>query len=319
MVAPASQVRIHQAVDGGLAYLTEESLKWMRERQCASCHHAPAMVWALHEARNSGYVVNEPALTGVSSWALAADNSAKSINAETAMGGDKVSLQAIYLALAASAAADADAATREGVARLANHLVTKQSPDGSWEGPSPGRAPLFASPEVATLLGLWAVSSPLLADAPDQAPLATAREKARHWLAGAAPGAELDSDLWRLMIALRTEQPADVTRPLIERLLARQRPDGGWAQTDALPSDALATGQALYVLRSAGLSADDPALQRGVDCLLNTQSADGSWVMHSRPATPDGPPGKTAINSPISYTGSAWAVIGLARCGSRND
>jgi hypothetical protein len=317
--AAVSPQRIRQAVDGALAYLTEDGLKWMRERQCASCHHAPEMLWTLHEARNHGYAVNEPALAGMSAWALAADNSAKSINAAGAMGGDKVSLQAIYLALGASAAKDADAAAREGVARLAAHIVSMQSADGSWSGPSPGRAPLFDNPEIITLLGLWAISSPLLSDAPDQPALAAAREKAQHWLAGAAMGPELNSLLWRLMTAVRLGQPAESTRPLIDRLLASQRADGGWAQTDSLPSDPLATGQALYVLRSAGIDSRDAAIQRGIAYLVDSQSADGGWTMHSRPATPDGPPGKTIAGSPISYTGTAWAAIGLIRCGGPRD
>jgi hypothetical protein len=169
------------------------------------------------------------------------------------------------------------------------------------------------------MLGLWAVSSPLLSDAPDQPALAAAREKAQHWLVGAATGPELNSLLWRLMSALRLGPPAEATRPLVDQLLSRQRPDGGWAQTDSLPSDPLATGQALFVLQSAGVDSHDGALQRGMAYLVDSQSADGGWTMHSRPATPDGPPGKTVAGSPISYTGTAWATIGLIRCGGRVD
>src|SRR5262245_9745978 len=56
-----------------------------------------------------------------------------------------------------------------------------------------------------------------------------------------------------------------------EQLLSPQRPDDGWAQLDTLPSDAYATGQALYALNVAGRL---PALQ--------TQLADGSWHIQSR-------------------------------------
>ena len=36
-------------------------------------------------------------------------------------------------------------------------------------------------------------------------------------------------------------------------LMAAQRPDGGWAQTPYLASDAYATGQVLYTLREMGV------------------------------------------------------------------
>jgi len=54
-------------------------------------------------------------------------------------------------------------------------------------------------------------------------------------------------------------------------LLALQRDDGGWSQTVPEPkSDAFATGQTLYVLSLAGLTADRPEVRRGLDFLVAT-------------------------------------------------
>ena len=61
-----------------------------------------------------------------------------------------------------------------------------------------------------------------------------------------------------------------------------QREDGGWGQTPDLASDAYATGQALYTLHELGVPASDPAYKRGVQYLLSTQQADGSWHVKSR-------------------------------------
>ena len=72
---------------------------------------------------------------------------------------------------------------------------------------------------------------------------------------------------------------------VIEELRALQRPDGGWAtpglmadwegleRTDGKPhdtktSDAYATGFAIVVAREAGVAANAPELQRGVQWLL---------------------------------------------------
>jgi squalene cyclase len=66
-------------------------------------------------------------------------------------------------------------------------------------------------------------------------------------------------------------------------LVAEQRPDGGWAQTPTLTSDAYATGQALWALQESGaLKASDPVCERASQFLLKTQLADGSWYVRSR-------------------------------------
>jgi hypothetical protein len=82
-----------------------------------------------------------------------------------------------------------------------------------------------------------------------------------------------------------------------------------------LGSDAYATGQALVALERAGvISAADAPYQRGVDFLLRTQLADGSWLVHSRSfpvqvykesGYPHGP------DQWISASGSSWAAMAL--------
>jgi squalene cyclase len=66
-------------------------------------------------------------------------------------------------------------------------------------------------------------------------------------------------------------------------VVGAQRSDGGWAPLTDLPSDAYATGQALYALANGGaVPAADLAFQRGIRFLLSTQRADGSWHVVSR-------------------------------------
>jgi len=79
-----------------------------------------------------------------------------------------------------------------------------------------------------------------------------------------------------------------------------------------LKSDAFATGQTLYVLSLAGYTADHPAIKRGIDFLVATQTPDGSWPMVSR-STPDGSPGGATLMTPITCAASSWATLGLAR------
>jgi hypothetical protein len=68
-----------------------------------------------------------------------------------------------------------------------------------------------------------------------------------------------------------------------QRLASLQRPDGGWSQLPTLDSDAFATGQAVTALLEGGaLRASDPVVRRGVEFLLKTQLADGSWFVPRR-------------------------------------
>ncbi len=99
-------------------------------------------------------------------------------------------------------------------------------------------------------------------------------------------------------------------------LLAEQRPDGGWAQLPTLTSDAYATGQALIALLQAGaVQPSDPAYRRGVEYLLGSQLADGSWYVKSRAVAfqpyfdsgfPHGP------DQWVSMAASNWAAMALA-------
>jgi hypothetical protein len=110
-------------------------------------------------------------------------------------------------------------------------------------------------------------------------------------------------------------QYADRTQAIGKTLLTQQRGDGGWSSLPALPSDAYATGQVLMALREAGvIAASHPAYARGVQFLLNTQLADGSWHVRSRSIPqqayfesgfPHGP------DQFISAAASNWAALAL--------
>ncbi|MBV8865819.1 MAG: hypothetical protein JO210_10540, partial [Acidobacteriaceae bacterium] len=103
-----------------------------------------------------------------------------------------------------------------------------------------------------------------------------------------------------------------------DRVLAEQRQDGGWSPLPTLPSDAYATGKALYSLQAAGMPGTDAVYGRGVKYLLDTQLPDGSWFVPSRalsfqPYQETGfPHGKSQF---ISSAATSWAVIALAHVG----
>jgi hypothetical protein len=100
-----------------------------------------------------------------------------------------------------------------------------------------------------------------------------------------------------------------------KRLVALQREDGGWGQLPMMPSDAYATGQALYALHASGVTSRDRAYQKGVAYLLRTQLADGTWFVRSRafgfqPYFETGFP--HGLDQFISASATSWAVMALA-------
>ena len=109
---------------------------------------------------------------------------------------------------------------------------------------------------------------------------------------------------------VRAGEPAEALRPSIDEFLGRRNGDGGWGQLRGAPSNAYATGQALYVLSLAGVANDRAEVRRAVAFLVATQKDDGSW-----PMTPRSHPGATPAANPvpITYFGSAWATLGLLR------
>ena len=72
-------------------------------------------------------------------------------------------------------------------------------------------------------------------------------------------------------------------RAAARELIAQQNADGGWAQNSYMSTDAYATGLSLAALALADPgSVNSAAYRRGVDYLMRTQEADGSWHVRSR-------------------------------------
>jgi len=108
---------------------------------------------------------------------------------------------------------------------------------------------------------------------------------------------------------------------IIQDTKQMQRDDGGWSLSDFgtferrdgtrsdRTSDAYGTGLATLALQRAHVSANDPALVRGLQWLRKHQRADGSWYAASlnRDREPDSDRGRF-----MSDAATAYAVLSLA-------
>jgi hypothetical protein len=297
------------AVRRSLGFLARDTDHWRQTRGCAACHHGPMYVWAGGVAQSRGYDVSERHLSDTAAW-MVSEESAR-IFPKVASGGGaakpKVSLATVYLANALDALPESRRVRQQGWERIADHWTATQHDDGSLAGPA-GRPPLFASSEVTTRLARIAIANADVGLTPPSKIQRIAADAQKFLAKVPADKSNQAINLRLVSAAMASDKLA--AQKLIDEIFARQQPDGGWAQADDLTSDAFATGQTLYALGRAAVSAHDERVQRAVELLVQTQQPDGAWPMKSRrdPAT-----GKRARNlNPITYAATAWATLGIA-------
>jgi squalene cyclase len=201
----------------------------------------------------------------------------------------------------------ADPATDAMVRFLKNH----QRPDGSWIIFAQ-RPPIEASDIEVTVNSMRAMQ--LYAPPTQRADYDRAIQKAADWIAAALPRNNEDRAFQLLGLAWAKKNQRNISSAA-RSLAAQQQSDGGWAQISSLPSDAYATGQALVALRESGaIGVTDPVFTRGVQFLMSTQLADGSWYVKSRamriqPFFESGfPYGRDQF---VSAAGTNWATQAL--------
>lgn len=304
---PSAQKTIERA----LVFLEKDAELWKSERTCATCHHGALTVWTFNEAKQRGYAVKAEWLADMAAWSkerFLGEALEKPRGKER--GYNTVSLAAIFLASTARAVPRQESLTSDELQRIAEYLTRYQEPDGSWERP-----PLWAgspAPPVMDSHETWTLFATLaLGPADPNAPPAVrdSRKKAAEWLNQTKPADTTQSTALRLLVDAQGGASPRL-QPEIDRLLGRQNADGGWGQVRNLPSDAYATGQALYALSLAGMTRERREIQAAVRFLVDTQKTDGSWPMTPR-AHPGKKPAKNTV--PIVYFGSAWATLGLLR------
>jgi ankyrin repeat protein len=298
-----------RAVEAALSLLqgADETFIARSAEGCVSCHHQslPALVRQLAQRR--GFKVDEGKAR------VQAETTRQILDArrERLLQGAGVSdrLDAAYWLLGWAAAGTPRSETTDA---LVHYLTLKQAKDGRWRTTLP-RPPANDSDFTATALALRGLR--LFGPPGRREEMARRIGRARDWLLAAVPRTMEDRAFQLLGLHWADASAEAVARPVAD-LLACQRDDGGWGQFPTLASDAYATGQSLVALALAGgLSVTDRAYQRGVQYLLRTQCADGSWFVESRslPVQPyfesGFPHGRSQF---IACFATSWAAMALA-------
>jgi hypothetical protein len=326
ILAPrATTPQVHQTVDRAIKYLQTESSAWLNTRKCAACHHLPMPLWALGEADRRGYAIDKKFVAATAESVLGSRDKlmASKIFPDPAVTPDPrpqgrgLNMGLPMLAVAAQSLPSLTEGQRQSLKLIAEEIVKRQQPDGSWEFFATLRRPPIN--ESQTTDAAWIIMALQGTTGPDATQSQReALSKAVAWLDGAKRSDIHQDKVLKIILGARYGNPREALQTTIDELRALQRDDGGWSQTvPVLKSDAFATGQALYALSLAGFTAERPEIQRGIDFLVATQRPDGSWPMTSR-STPNGLPGSAKLLTPITCAASSWATLGLARIVPRN-
>ena len=297
---------VRSAIAASLPLLQQSGQKIIKAQNCITCHQHALVAMTVGVVRKHGFTVDE-------------DTAAKARSQVAMLLGKDVphillgaNLDATLAAYALAGMAAEDQKPNTLTDALVHYLVLRQKTDGRWlveayRPPEDGSDFLFTALAVR---GLQAY-----APKGRSKEIATRLTRARDWLLGAKPEETVDR-VYQLLGLRWLDAGTEPLQKAADRLLSEQREDGGWAQLPTLKSDAYATGQVLFALHEAGgIPVDAPAFRRGIEFLLRTQLASGSWHVPTRcfPVVPFSnsgfPHGRSQF---ISAAATCWATMALA-------
>lgn len=290
------------AEDSAAAFVRHRS-----QQNCISCHQQQLPLAAMSLAHSRQFTTDRGAARH--QLALLKRDLA---DPEIALQGNFLPDPAIFAGYVAMDLRGASESSSISTDAMVHILATIQHPDGHWSRYIP-RPPIHASDITATASALHMIRS--YGIPARQKELDARVQRARTWLKKAQ--AETNEERTHQLLGLAwAGEKSSVLQKLAEELIRQQRDDGGWGQLSGLDSDAYATGQSLYALMEGGkISTSNPSVRRGLEFLMHTQLADGTWHVRTRthpfqpPMDSGFPHGKDGW---ISAAGTSWAVMALA-------
>jgi ankyrin repeat protein len=309
VAAPADPVRLRDAAARNLKLFQASQKHWFEVQRCASCHHQYQPALAYRTAREHGIPFDETIARADAAKAFTYADLDRAVQYSWVL---EPAVDDAYRLIAAEAAGVRPSLSTAVVARV---LTARQNRGGDW--PSHRQRPPSSYSNVTfTALGVRAIQ--LYSHPTQKADVAQHVALARRWLLSHTP-VDTEERTYKLL-GLKWSGGDRASIAAATRDLARtQEADGGWASLDGRVSDTYSTGQALVALHDGGgVPISDANWQRGIDYLLKTQAADGSWHVETRlykPAPLSPPYFETGLpyghDQFLSAQGGAWAVMAL--------
>jgi squalene-hopene/tetraprenyl-beta-curcumene cyclase len=302
MTGPAQAAEpqtVRDSVSRALPFIVDQGNSWIEERDCTSCHRISFMTWSLTAAADAGFDVNLQALEELRGWSR---DDLNKLNEKDQKPAGTRNLECVSHILWAERKLFDPRNDRQNRTTFLKYVEQGQQDDGLWK--AGGQLPSQRRPGEETNLVSTMWHALALGTSPDPA-AQDARRKAMIPIEKAAPGSSTESIMLRVLLAIQSKSNAK-TKRWVEELKSRQNTDGSWSWVENLESDPMATGMALYALKSAGTATDDKSVQSAVDFLISQQSKDGSWPTPGTKKKAKGKPVETS-----TYWGTCWSVIGL--------
>jgi len=292
-------------------FLDTSSFYWQKQHKCFTCH------------TNYPYLMARP-LIGVNDTA---HRQVRAFAEQTVTGqwpdeGPNFDAEVVSIAsiLAFNDALGSDR-LHEVTRQALDHMWTLQRDDGGFDWIKENTAPSELDDHYGVTLALIGVGAAPNAYA-DTPQARQGVKKLRRYLAEHPTTFPHQSAMliWAASYMKGLLTPEDQQRR-VDELWALQREDGGWSlaslgnwpfrgeggPTVALTSDGYGTGLVTYVLRRAGVPANDARIARAIDWLRSNQRANDGWFTPSQ-SNPGG-------HHSISRAGSSYAIMALAACG----
>jgi squalene-hopene/tetraprenyl-beta-curcumene cyclase len=305
-------------------FLDGETLTWLRERKCASCHTGYPYLLACAGSEDAGAPAARQVREFFEDRVVAWDHGGKGAGYLKGEGSVKVSEGVTEVVAIAATLALHDAQTTGKLHPLTHRALDRmwelQKPDGSWTWNKTGLAPMECDDEFGAIYAALGAGH-----APDAYSRTDAAKDGLARLQGylrRITRPSLHHKAWLLWASMPLDglvTPAG-REQTIKELLEAQREDGGWslkslgdwkrkiakASDEPAESDGYATGLILFVLRQAGIPATRESMRRGVEWLKTHQRASGCWF--TRSVRGDG-------EHHIANAGTAFALLALKSCG----
>jgi len=308
---------VQKAIQETIPLIQRADASFPAKAACISCHNNSLAALAVSSARSHGFSVDEKtAAQQVNANVFGLQKLRDNLHqgfftpVEAFFGPSVVS----YMLIGLGAERYQPDLNTDAVAM---YLKSSQSTDGHWPYAAADPRPPICSDYIGqTVLAMRALQ--LYAPKTDRATYDQSIRLAVAWIAKTQPRDNEDRD-WRVLGLAWASQNKDATAKAVRDLLAAQKPDGGWSDLDSMETTPYATGKSLFALQTAGLASSDPAYERAVRYLLNTQQEDGTWYVRTRalPVQPYFDAGfPHGFDQWISAAGTSWATLALSQAGS---
>jgi squalene-hopene/tetraprenyl-beta-curcumene cyclase len=297
------------SLDAAVAFMDNAALTWQRDRRCFACHS------------NYTFLETRPLV----SWKTPVHDELRARLEELGANPRNVRFRVMEGVMAACVLAQNDALTtgklHPATRQALDTMWTLQSDDGHFEWEKSAQPPSEVDDHFGATMAVIGVG--MAPDGYAETPAAVAGlAKVRQYLKNTPP-VNLHQRSMLLLGSLHVDGiMTDAERDaLVDDLFAVQKLDGGWGilslgnwqrhdgkPDDTESSDGYGTGFTIYVLRQAGVPAEDSRIQAGIAWLKANQRISGRWYTRSQ---------WEDSRHYLSRLGTSYAIRALVACDVR--